>query len=126
MPFSIFSYFPCQKLNISFSITPSLIIQDVNKIKINVDRILIKRLSLSLITVSMIFQTGKIIFNAICKKMSSAIGALKRVWRFIRKDTAEKVYNSLTKPYTSIIPFQYGMLSAISEAANYKNYKIAV
>ena len=37
--------------------------------------------------------------NAICKKISSGIGALKRVRRFICKDTAEKVYSSLIDPY---------------------------
>ena len=33
------------------------------------------------------------------KKIFSGIGALKRVRRFVREDTAEKVYNSLIEPY---------------------------
>ena len=38
-------------------------------------------------------------FNAICKKISSGIGALKRVRRSICKDTTEKIYHSLIEPY---------------------------
>ena len=37
--------------------------------------------------------------NAIRKKISSGIGALKRVRRFICKDTAEKIYHSLITQY---------------------------
>ena len=35
----------------------------------------------------------------ICKKVSSAIGALKRVWPFISKETAILIYNALIIPH---------------------------
>ena len=78
-----------------------LITQDLNKMNIHVDSTQIKRVqhrkSLGLIIDDNLNWKNHI--NAICKKISSGIGALKRVRRFIRKDTAEKVYNSLIEPY---------------------------
>ena len=35
----------------------------------------------------------------ICKKVSSAIGALKRMWPFISKETAILIYNALIIPH---------------------------
>ena len=37
--------------------------------------------------------------DEICKKASSAIGALKRVRPFISKDVAVRIYNALILPY---------------------------
>ena len=37
--------------------------------------------------------------DEICKKVSSAIGALKQVWPFISKETAIQVYNALIMPH---------------------------
>ena len=37
--------------------------------------------------------------DEICKKVSSAIGALKQVWSFIWKETAIQIYNALIMPH---------------------------
>ena len=78
-----------------------LITQDLNRINVRVDDTPIKRVqhtkSLGLIIDDNLQWKNHI--NAICKKISSGIGALKRVRRFICKDTAEKVYSSLIDPY---------------------------
>ena len=37
--------------------------------------------------------------DEICKKVSSAIGALKQVWPFIWKETAIQIYNALIMPH---------------------------
>ena len=37
--------------------------------------------------------------DVICKKVSSGIGALKRVRRFMFRETAEKAYRGLLEPY---------------------------
>ena len=91
-----------------------LITQDLNKMNIHVDSTQIKRVqhtkSLDLIIDDNL--NWKNHFSAICKKISSGIGALKRVRRFIRKDTAEKVYNSLIEPIL-IIAAQYGKVLAV-------------
>ena len=67
-----------------------LITQDLNRINVRVDDTPIKRVqhtkSLGLIIDDNLQWKNQI--NAICKKISSGIGALKRVRRFICKDTA--------------------------------------
>ena len=77
------------------------ITQDLNRINVRVDDNPIKRVqhtkSLGLIIGDNLQWKNHI--NAICKKISSGIGALKRVKQFICKDTAEKVYSSLIDPY---------------------------
>ena len=47
----------------------------------------------------MIISLGVNTFNEICKKVSSAIGALKRVRPFISKETAIQIYNALIMPH---------------------------
>ena len=37
--------------------------------------------------------------NEICKKVSSAIGALKRIRPFVSQSTAIKIYNALIQPH---------------------------
>ena len=78
-----------------------LITQDLNRINVRVDDTPIKRVqhtkSLGLIIDDNLQWKNHI--NSICKKISSGIGVLKRVRRFICKDTAEKVYSSLIDPY---------------------------
>ena len=78
-----------------------LITKDLYRINVRVDDTPIKRVqhtkSLGLIIDDNLQWKNHI--NTICKKISSGIGALKRVRRFICKDTAEKVYSSLIDPY---------------------------
>ena len=45
--------------------------------------------------------------EVITKKISSGIGALKRVRRLIDQETAVKAYKGFIEPYFSIVP-QYG------------------
>ena len=45
----------------------------------------------------------------ICKKASSAIGALKRVRPFISKDFAVQIYNALILPYFDY-PARFGIV----------------
>ena len=75
--------------------------QDVDRISVHVDNTVIKRVqqtkSLGLTIDDNLMWKNHI--SVICKKISSAIGALKRVRRFICKDTAEKIYHSLIEPY---------------------------
>ena len=66
--------------------------QDVDRISVHVDNTVIKRVqqtnSLGFTIDDSLMWKNHI--NAICKKISSGIGALKRVRQFICKDTAEK------------------------------------
>ena len=71
----------------------------VDRISVHVDNTVIKRVQQTK-SLGLTFDDSlmwKNYINAICKKISSGIGALKRVRRFIYKDTAEN--HSLIEPY---------------------------
>ena len=37
--------------------------------------------------------------NEVCRKISSAIGVLKRIWPFVSQSTAIQIYNALMQPH---------------------------
>ena len=78
-------------------------------IEIRIDDQIIKRVdhtkSLGL-TIDAQLSWGKHV-EEICKKVSSAIGALKRVRPFISKETAIQIYNALIMPHFDIESLAY-------------------
>ena len=77
--------------------------------EIRIDDQIIKRVahtkSLGL-TIDAQLSWGKHV-EEICKKVSSAIGALKRVRPFISKETAIQIYNALIMPHFDIESLAY-------------------
>ena len=58
------------------------------------------------LTIDAQLSWGKPLVEEICKKVSSAIGALKRMRPFISKETAIQIYDALIMPhfdYCSIV-----------------------
>jgi hypothetical protein len=78
-----------------------LMYHDVNNLNICVDNTQIKRVqytkSLGVTTDENL--TSKNHIDTICKKVSSGLGALKRVRRFVDRETAVKAYRGLIEPY---------------------------
>ena len=89
-------------------------------VEIRIDDQIIKRVdhtkSLGL-TIDAQLSWGKHV-EEICKKVSSAIGALKRVRPFISKETAIQIYNALIMPH-----FDYWILNAASVKHFKRNIK---
>ena len=78
-----------------------LMYHDVNNLNICVDNTQIKRVQYTKSLGVTIDEnlTGKNHIDTICKKVSSGIGALKRVRRFVNRETAVKAYRGLIEPY---------------------------
>jgi hypothetical protein len=78
-----------------------LVYHDVNKINICVDNTQIKRVQYTKSLGVTIDEnlTWKNHIDTICKNVSSGIGALKRVRRFVNRETAVKAYSGLIEPY---------------------------
>ena len=97
------TWLKANRLSLDIAKTEHMVIdtRHVDRISVNVDNTVIKRVqqtkSLGLTIDDNLMWKNHI--SAICKKISSGIGALKRVRRFICKDTAEKIYHSLIEPY---------------------------
>jgi hypothetical protein len=67
--------------------------------------------------------TWKYHVDNITKKVSSGIGAFKRMRDFITTETAIRVYQSLVEPYFSYCAPVWDGLGK-NKAKNYKNYRI--
>ena len=78
-----------------------LMYHDVNNLNICVDNTQIKRVQYTKSLGVTIDEnlTWKNHIDTICKKVSSGIGALKRVRRFVNRETAVKAYRGLIEPY---------------------------
>jgi hypothetical protein len=93
-----------------------LIYHDVNNLNICVDNTQIKRVQYTKSLGVTIDEnlTGKNHIDTICKKLSSGIGALKRVRRFVNRETAVKAYRGLIEPYLNYCCPRFGTVSAAS------------
>ena len=63
--------------------------------------------------------------DEICRKVSSAIGALKRIRHFISANTALQIYNALILPHFDYCSPVWDCLSGQSTDKLQQNYKIA-
>ena len=74
------------------------------------------------LTIDVQLSWGKHV-KEICKKVSSAVGALKRVWPFISKETAIQIYNGLIMPHFDYCSSVWDCLSGYL-SDKHQNYRI--